>query len=178
VPLKGGQKLQRESRNTISSREHFIHGTCSEKQSGRKIEHTAKKIPFMYSHFPEKELRGLSPNFHLPLSVSDLCTPRIGPYIFLQQNRQTDPGNIYIAHRHMNVEIGTVSRTIPFLGIFVSYFRHCVFAVHGKHQKMGNLVCVQARGGCGKGGGPAVLRHLGAEHSQGPGVSGRGRAMQ
>jgi hypothetical protein len=107
--------------------------SCTEhdkKQSGRKIAHTEKKIPFMYSHLPEKELRGLSPNFHLLLSVSDLCTPRIGPHIFLQQNRQTDPGNIYIAHRHRNVEIWTVGRTIPFLGIFVSNFRYCVFAVH------------------------------------------------
>ncbi len=44
--------------------------------------------------FPEKELRGLSPNFQILVSVSDLCIPRIGPHIFLQQNRQTDPRNI------------------------------------------------------------------------------------
>jgi hypothetical protein len=41
------------------------------------------------------------------VSVSDLYVPRIGPHIFLQQNRQTDRGNIEIDHRHMNVEIGT-----------------------------------------------------------------------
>jgi hypothetical protein len=29
-----------------------------------------------------------------PVSVSDLYIPRIGPHIFLQQNRQPDPGNI------------------------------------------------------------------------------------
>jgi len=48
--------------------------------------------------FPEKELRGLSPNFHIHVSVSDLYTgiPRIGLNIFLRQNRQTDGGNIYI----------------------------------------------------------------------------------
>ena len=40
------------------------------------------------------ELRGLRPNFHIHVSVSDLSIPRIGPHIFLQQNRQTDPGNI------------------------------------------------------------------------------------
>ncbi len=56
--------------------------------------------------FPEKELRGLSPIFHIRVPVSDLYFPRIGPHIFLQQNRLTDPGNISIAHRHMNVEIG------------------------------------------------------------------------
>jgi hypothetical protein len=41
-----------------------------------------------------KELRGLSPNFHIHVSVSNLYNPRIGPHIFLQQNRQIDPGNI------------------------------------------------------------------------------------
>ncbi len=44
--------------------------------------------------FPEEELRGLSPNFHIHVSVSDLYIPRIGPIIFLQQNRQTDHVNI------------------------------------------------------------------------------------
>jgi hypothetical protein len=46
--------------------------------------------------FPEKELRGLSPNFLIHVSVRDLYIPRIGPHIFLQQNRQTEPENIYI----------------------------------------------------------------------------------
>ncbi len=43
------------------------------------------------------ELRGLSPSFHIHVSVSDLNIPRIGPNIWLQQNtenRQTDPRNI------------------------------------------------------------------------------------
>jgi hypothetical protein len=40
------------------------------------------------------ELRSLSPNFHIHVSVSDLYIPRIGPHISLQQNRQTDLGNI------------------------------------------------------------------------------------
>jgi hypothetical protein len=44
--------------------------------------------------FPEKELYGLSPSFHSHVSVGDLFIPRIGPHIFLQQNRQTDHGNI------------------------------------------------------------------------------------
>jgi hypothetical protein len=46
------------------------------------------------------ELRGLNPNFHIHVSVSDLCIPRIGPNIFLQQNRQSDPGKIQISHRY------------------------------------------------------------------------------
>jgi hypothetical protein len=41
--------------------------------------------------FPEKELRGLIPNFHFHVSVNDLYIPRIGPHIFLQQNKQTVP---------------------------------------------------------------------------------------
>jgi hypothetical protein len=40
------------------------------------------------------ELRGLSPNLHIHVSVSDLYIPKMGPHISLQQNTQTDPGNI------------------------------------------------------------------------------------
>ncbi len=54
--------------------------------------------------FPEKKLRGLSPNFHIHVSVSDLYIPGIGPPIFLQQNRQTGRENI--PHRNMNVGFG------------------------------------------------------------------------
>jgi hypothetical protein len=44
--------------------------------------------------FPKKELRALSPNFYIHVSGSDLYILQIGPLIFLQQNRQTDRGNI------------------------------------------------------------------------------------
>jgi hypothetical protein len=57
--------------------------------------------------FPEKELRSLSPNSYINVSVSDLYIPTIGLPILLQENRWTDRGDIKIAHRHMNVEIGT-----------------------------------------------------------------------
>jgi hypothetical protein len=40
--------------------------------------------------FPEKEMRGLSPNFHIHVSVSDLYIPTIS---LLQENMWTDPGN-------------------------------------------------------------------------------------
>ncbi len=43
---------------------------------------------------PSWELRGLGPNSHIHVSVRVLYIPRIGPHISLQQNRQTDPGNI------------------------------------------------------------------------------------
>jgi hypothetical protein len=43
---------------------------------------------------PEEELTGLSPNSYIHVSVSDLHIPRISQHIWLQQNRQTDPGNL------------------------------------------------------------------------------------
>jgi hypothetical protein len=46
--------------------------------------------------FLEKELRGLSPNFHMHVSVSDLYIPTIGLPILLQENMWTDPENICI----------------------------------------------------------------------------------
>jgi hypothetical protein len=46
--------------------------------------------------FPEKELRGHSPNFHIHVSVSDLYIPRIGagPHISCSRKGQIDRGNI------------------------------------------------------------------------------------
>ncbi len=35
--------------------------------------------------FPEKEYRGLRPNFHIHASVSDLYIPTIGPPILLEE---------------------------------------------------------------------------------------------
>jgi hypothetical protein len=45
---------------------------------------------------PEKELCGLSPNFLIHVSVSDLYIPRIGLSILLLENMWTDSGNIYV----------------------------------------------------------------------------------
>jgi hypothetical protein len=43
--------------------------------------------------FPEKELRGLSPNFHIHVSVSDFYISMIGLPYLLQENMWTDPEN-------------------------------------------------------------------------------------
>jgi hypothetical protein len=52
-------------------------------------------------------VRPESPNFYINVSESDLYIPMIGLPILLQRNSWTNPGNIKIAHRHMNEEIGT-----------------------------------------------------------------------
>ncbi len=44
--------------------------------------------------FQEREVRGLSPNFHIHVSVSDLYTVLPGSVcLLLQGNMRTDPGN-------------------------------------------------------------------------------------
>ncbi len=56
---------------------------------------TTKKIRIYV--FPEKELRGLSPDFNIHVFMSDLHIPSFGAPTFLQQNtenRQTDQRNI------------------------------------------------------------------------------------
>jgi hypothetical protein len=51
--------------------------------------------------------------FHLHLSVSDLYIPR-DRLILLEPNNQTDPENIYIVHRYMNVGIGNEAAQFHF----------------------------------------------------------------
>jgi hypothetical protein len=53
------------------------------------------------------ELRDLSPNFHIHVSVSDIYIPKMGLHISSSRKGQTHRGNIEFALRHMNVEIGT-----------------------------------------------------------------------
>jgi hypothetical protein len=54
---------------------------------GNAVSCTLQQIPIY--EFLFWELRGLSPNFNVHVSVSDLYISTFGPPIFLQQNRQT-----------------------------------------------------------------------------------------
>jgi hypothetical protein len=47
------------------------------------------------------------------MSVSDLYIPMISLSILLLENMWTDPGNIEIAHRRMNVKTGTDAAQFP-----------------------------------------------------------------
>jgi hypothetical protein len=65
----------------------------------------------MYSQmkllFPKQNYNVQSPCSYTHISVRDSYIFRIGLPLLLQGNMCTDPGNIEIAHRHINVGIGT-----------------------------------------------------------------------
>jgi hypothetical protein len=74
--------------------------------------YTSEKIPFM-----DSQKRNCAASVPIPTFMclsTNLYIPRICPHIWLQQNRQTDPGNIKISHRYMNVGIGRQNIIILF----------------------------------------------------------------
>ncbi len=74
------------------------------------------------------EYSGLSPNFHIHVSVSDLYSPRIGLHISSSRIGRPIVGSY---KSHITHECGNWDWVpdIPFMGIFVSKFRYFVFAV-------------------------------------------------
>jgi hypothetical protein len=84
-------RKRREGRRKKEVRKGRGRGKGREEQEGRKgryVRGHCNENPINVFLF--WELRGLSPNFHIHVSVSDLYIP----HIWLKQNRQTDPGNI------------------------------------------------------------------------------------
>jgi hypothetical protein len=86
---------------------------CTANEGPVKIQYNCLVPIFMYSQkwncaaslFPKHNYNVLSPNSYTHISVRDLYISRIGLSILLQPNIWTDPWNISIVHRHMNVEI-------------------------------------------------------------------------
>ncbi len=74
------------------------------------------------------KLRGLIPNFYIHVFGSELYIPAIDLPILLYGVCGPIVGrNIYIAHRYMNVKLGTRPRS--FISRNICNFRYCAFAM-------------------------------------------------
>jgi hypothetical protein len=114
-------------------RQQSREGKCTRKKiNGQRGSSTMQCNPNYVPVVPEKELRGLSHNFYIQVSVSDLYIPgsvhifscsRIGRPILGRYKSLTDT---------WMGKLGLYGRIISFLGIFGSNFRCCVFAVYYK----------------------------------------------
>jgi hypothetical protein len=93
--------------------------------------------------FPEKELRGHRPNFHIHRPVNDFYIPTIDLPFLLQENMWTDPGNKSITHRHEKVEIGTETVQFPekeYINWIAVWSGRCLLQVPPDHLLL--VLCV------------------------------------
>ncbi len=80
--------------------------------------------------FPGKEYRGLSPNFHIHVSVSELYIPTMGLPFLLEEICGPILG-IYKSLTDTNVELGAEAAQFPEKGIFQRNCRCSVWSKHG-----------------------------------------------
>ncbi len=78
----GGGWSKHWDKEDVLARANFLKEYTSEREHGVHCNENPIYVSFLLW-----ELRGLSPNFHIHVSVSDLYILRIGPHIFLQQNK-------------------------------------------------------------------------------------------
>jgi hypothetical protein len=101
---------------------------CTANEGPVRIQHKCLVPSYVFPEikmlFPKQNYNVLFPSSFTHISMRDLYISRIGLPILLQENMWTDPGNIKIAHRHKNFEIGAEAAKFPekkyINGVFVA----------------------------------------------------------
>jgi hypothetical protein len=100
-----------------SQQEHLNFSyNCTANEGSVRIQYKCQVIMYVFPEikllFRKQNCNVLSPSFYTHISVR-LYISRIGLHILLQGNMWTDPRNIKITHRHMNVDIGAEAAQFP-----------------------------------------------------------------
>jgi hypothetical protein len=85
--------------------------------------------------FPKQNYTVLYPNFHIHVPLSDLYIPRIGLSILLQPNLHINPGNMWIAHKYMDVRIENKATQFNFWEYKNRIFGTVWFTLHTQPTK-------------------------------------------